>query len=393
VKLFPILALLLQGSQEPAPLSGSRSPAYAPDGRLAVSIDGDLYAQTAAGGSWARITTGTAWDRDPAWSRDGRSIVFSSNRGGRFSLWRMAATAGATPERITTANDDDSAPSVAADGSIAFVRGFGGAARVWTRAADGTEKRLTNRENAELAPAYSPDGTRIAYIQVFETGRRLLVRNLATGRDGIASGDRMPEKLAWAPDGNRILFSTTANAAGRAGAYIAAANASYVNFVGSRRGDVAWSPDGRTLTIAEFDEGGPGYNGDPARLGDRAVRDPFGARAQLVTLAAPLAPDADRREAYVTAPRDRAEQNTAAFEQVWKRSADLYFSAAGASRNQWESLAAKYRPQAAAAKDDDELQGVIHRMLRERPNLREPATGRAAVSSAHPVATEAGPPR
>jgi gamma-glutamyltranspeptidase/glutathione hydrolase len=396
VKVFALAALLACSgtalAQDAASLNGSRSPAYASDGRLAVSIDGDLYAQVAPGGAWLKITSGTAWDRDPAWSRDGRSIVFSSNRGGKFSLWRLpvGGTGTNTPERITNANDDDSSPSVAADGSIAFVRGFGGAARVWTRGTDGTEKRLTNRESAELAPAYSPDGTRIAYIQVFETGRRLLVRTIANGRDGVASADRMPEKLAWAPDGQRIAFSTTASGAGRAGMYIAAANASYVNFVGSRRGDVAWSPDGKTLTVAEFEEGGPGYNGDPARLGDRAVRDPFGPRSQLVALTAPVAPDADRREANVSAPRDLAARNTDAFEQVWKRSADLYFARAGASRTQWESLANKYRPQAAAAKDDDELQRVLHKMLRERPNLRDPATGRAAVSSAHPVATEAG---
>jgi gamma-glutamyltranspeptidase/glutathione hydrolase len=389
VKVLALVALISAvASAQDAALTGSRSPAYAPDGRLAVSIDGDLYAQASAGGAWARITTGSAWDRDPAWTRDGKAIVFSSDRGGRFALWRL--TIGGQPERITNTREDDSAPSVAPDGSIAFIRGFGGAARVWVRSADGAEKRLTTRESAELAPAYSPDGTRLAYIQVFETGRRLLVRNIATGRDGIASGDRNPEKLAWAPDGNRIAFSTTQSTAGRAGMYIAAANASYVNYVGSRRGDVAWSPDGKTITVAEFDEGGPGYNGDPARLGDRAVRDPFGTRSQLVSLAAPVAPDAERREANVAASRDRGELNTNVLDQVWQRSVKLYFSGNASRIAEWEQVKAKYRPQAAAAKNDDELQLVIHKMIRERPNLRDPASGRAAVSSAHPVATEAG---
>lgn len=387
--LFLALAL---APQDTAALKGARTPAYGPDGRIAVSIDGDLYAQVAAGGAWSRITSGPAWDRDPAWTRDGKSLVFSSNADGRFSLYRISVggPTGAKPERLTTPREDDSAPNTAADGSITFVRGFGGAARVWTRAADGSEKRLTNREQAELAPAYSPDGTRIAYIQVFETGRRLIVRTIATGRDGVAVGDRIPERLAWSPDGSRIAFSTSGG--GRTGIYVTPINASYLNFVASRRGDVAWSPDGKTIAVAEIDEGGPGYNGDPARLGDRAVREPFGTRSTLALITAPVAPDADRREAAIVAPRDLAARNTDVFEQVWQRSADLYFGNAAPrqSRAQWEALAAKYRPQAAAAKNDDELQRVLHKMIRERPPLREMATGRAAVSSAHPVATAAG---
>ena len=390
-----LAALLVQAAaQDTASLKGARTPAYAPDGRIAVSIDGDLYVQVAANGAWLRLTKGSAWDRDPAWSRDGSSLVYSSNASGRFSLYRLAVggTNENQPERLTTPRDDDSAPNVAADGSITFVRGFGGAARVWIRTADGAERRLTNRESAEIAPAWSPDGLRVAYIQLFETGRRLLIRTLATGRDGIAVGDRMPERLAWSPDGSRIAFSTIAGAAGRAGIYVVPVNASYVNFVASRRGDVAWSADGKQFAIAEIDEGGPGYNGDPARLGDRAVRDPFGTRSTLAIITAPVAPDADRREALIAAPRILAERNTNVFEQVWQRSADLYFGN-GTPRGpsaQWEALANRYRPQAAAAKDDDELQRVLHKMIRDRPPLRQSATGRAAVSSAHPVATDAG---
>jgi gamma-glutamyltranspeptidase len=53
-------------------------------------------------------------------------------------------------------------------------------------------------------------------------------------------------------------------------------------------------------------------------------------------------------------------------------------------------LKAKYRPVALAATTDVALELAIHRMIRERPPLRLAATGRAAVSSAHPVSTAAG---
>lgn len=393
VLLLPFTPIAVPQNAEP--LRGAREPAYAPDGRLAVSIDGDLFVQQAASKKWVQVTSGPAWERDPEWSRDGSYLYFSSNEHGSFALWRMAISADGLndhPEALTTSRLDDSAPSVAPDGSITFVRGFGGSARVWVRTANGTEKRLTNREEAELAPAYSPDGSRIAYIQVHETGRRLLIRNVATGRDGVAVADRMPESLAWAPDGSRIAFSTSAGNGERAGTFIVAANATYTNFATSQRGHVAWSPDGRSLAIVEVDDSQPGYNGDPARLGDRAVREPFGERFPLMIVGAPAAPDAESRESVIDAPRNIETRNTSVFEQVWERSAKLYFGDATAAARlaQWTASRDKYRPQAAAAKDDDELQRVMHRMLRERPPIRTGATGRAAVSSAHPVATEAG---
>ena len=129
---------------------------------------------------------GPAWDRDPAWTRDGRVLVFSSNRGGNFDLWRVAVNGDGSvsePERLTSTPESESAPSVAPDGTIAFVRGYGRSARVWLRAADGTERRLTKESREERAPAFSPDGTRIAYVQPSERGTRLLVRGLREARD------------------------------------------------------------------------------------------------------------------------------------------------------------------------------------------------------------------
>jgi Tol biopolymer transport system component len=53
-----------------------RDPSFAPDGRLVVSIDGDLFVQAAGGGVWTRLTSGPAWDREPSWARDGGAVVF-----------------------------------------------------------------------------------------------------------------------------------------------------------------------------------------------------------------------------------------------------------------------------------------------------------------------------
>jgi gamma-glutamyltranspeptidase len=398
-----VLALLLLALQQPAAdsgLRGVRDPAFAPDGRLVVSIDGDLYLQPAGGGVWGRLTNGPAWDREPVWSRDGTSIVFSSDRAGGFDLWQLTVAAAnasgpgrAQPERLTTSPEPDGEPSMTSDGRIIFVRGQGDAARLWTRARDGAERRLTRGQVGERSPAVSPDGARVAYIAVTETGRRLRVRALAGDSarpaDSVVVADRDAERPTWSPNGDRLAFTT---GGARPGVFITPPDGRYTNLVSSRHAEPAWAPDGRTIVLAELGADPPGYNGDPARVADRDVSEDLNATGRLWTVAAPSAPDDGLAERRVTAARSRQERNAESFDRVWTRSAELYFSTPEAQprRQRWTALRDRFRPQALAAASDTALDDVIHAMLRERPPLREAATGRAAVSSAHPVATAAG---
>ncbi len=392
--LLALLATVL--FQVPAPdtnaVEAARSPAFALDGRLALSSSGDLLVQATPNGRWVRATSGRSWDRDPAWTHDGRAIVFSSDRGGNFDLWRVTVNADGTvgePERLTSTPENESAPSVAPDGTIAFVRGYGRSARVWLRAPDGAEHRLTKESREELAPAFSPDGARVAYVQPSERGTRLLIRGLRATRDSVVNAGHAPDDLAWSPTGDRIAFAENS---GRGGVFVVAADGSWVNQASTHHGDVAWSPDGRTIAIAEYGEATPSYNGDPDRLGERVTAESFGASGRLYFVAAPSSPDAELTAHPVSAPIDRAVRNADAYDRVWARSDQLYFSASEAAdrRARWKAAHDRHRAAAIAARDDEALERAIWAMLRERPPLRESATGRAAVSSAHPVATAAG---
>jgi gamma-glutamyltranspeptidase/glutathione hydrolase len=373
-------------------LHGARGPAFAPDGRLAVSVDGDLFAQQSPGGAWMHVTTGIAWDRDPAWTRDGSSIVFSSDRSGRYALWRVKVNADGSagaPERITNSTEPESSPSVGPDGTIAFVRGVGNASRIWLRSPDGTERRFAAHESAELDPALSPDGTRIAFIQPTETGRSVIVRGLNDQRAYYVNTDRNAERVAWAPAGDRLAFT----AGGRGGGiYIAPPDGRWTNLASTKHGDIAWSADGRTLAIVEHDDQTTAYNGDPDRLGERIASETFESEQKVFLVSAPPPPDAGLTEQTIVSARDRAGRYADAYDRVWDRSTKLYFSQPDAAARlvQWQAVKAKHRPEALAAKSDDDLQHAIYAMLRERPATRSSATGRAAVSSAHPVATAAG---
>ena len=381
--------LLLQGTTTGTATSVAvRTPAFAPDGRLVVAADGDLLLQQAAGQPFRKLTSGMAWDRDPVFTRDGSAVLFASDRGGNYDIYRMPVSRDGTAgniERITTSNAPETSPADAGDGKVLFVRGTGASARIFLR--DGTtEKRAHAGDAAESSLHVSPDGRRYAYIAVNEASRRVIVRSIDGTDSTIANVDRGAERIAWSPDGERLAIST------RTGVYVVPRDGSYANFVSSRRGDVAWTPDAKSIAIAEYDDVTVSYNGDPDRLIDRSATERFGAKEQLYLVAAPVPPDHALAAQPVAADWDRAERNGAAFDRVWERTTHLYFTSPDAKtrRDAWNAAHTALRPRAIAASNDDELQSVIHELVKRRPPLRNEASGKAAVSSAHPVATEAG---
>ena len=52
------------------------------------------------------------------WSPDGKRLVFSSSRGGRFDLYQMAADGQRSPEVLYTSDDDKDATSWSPDGKF-----------------------------------------------------------------------------------------------------------------------------------------------------------------------------------------------------------------------------------------------------------------------------------
>src|SRR5690606_40655309 len=58
---------------------------------LVLEIRGDLWLAPDASDptSLIRLTSGAALDIEPAWTADGRAVIFASDRAGGFDLWRL----------------------------------------------------------------------------------------------------------------------------------------------------------------------------------------------------------------------------------------------------------------------------------------------------------------
>jgi gamma-glutamyltranspeptidase len=369
-------------------LSGARRPSRSETNVLAFERDGQLFVSTSGAASATVVSSGSAWHRD-ATLRNGQ-LLFASDSLGQYDIWRVRLDAQGRPtgalERLTSSPAHEVSPQLTADGRVVFQRGLGGESRIWLRAADGTERRITTTEQTERRPRITSDGARVAYIVLAEAGRKVVVRSLLRNTEQTVSTDGSVEDIAWAPDG-RLAIST------RTGVIVVPTDgAPYSNLVSRVHGDLDWSPDGGTITIAEFTETSVAYNGDPDRGVDRSINERASTPTRVYALPAPAAPDARRTAVAAALTTDRAVTNAAAFDRVWARSDRLYFSGTGAeSRHvRWQAVRDALRPKAVAAATDSALQEVIHTALTQRPPLREEASGRAAVSSAHPVATDAG---
>jgi dipeptidyl aminopeptidase/acylaminoacyl peptidase len=76
--------------------------------------------------------------------------------------------------------------------------------------ATGATRQLTNGKKSSQAPAWSPDGARLAFISDRTDKRQIFLINPAGGEaDALTAVDEGVTSFAWAPDGARIAYTAT----------------------------------------------------------------------------------------------------------------------------------------------------------------------------------------
>lgn len=197
-------------------LDGDYCPVFSPDGNHIAFVRGsegfvrDIYVMPASGGEPSRLTSDNRYVSSLAWTNDSRSIVFSSNRSGRFGLWQVSVEGG-QPERLPVGGDDAFAPAIAHSGALAYVQRFAKWSLIRASiAAPGETSTLLTSIEQESAPRYSPDGSRIAF-QSWRSGTPE-IWTIGSNGAGIVKvtsfGGPLTGSPAWSPDGRKIAFDS-----------------------------------------------------------------------------------------------------------------------------------------------------------------------------------------
>ena len=241
--------------------------------KIAFTSDRDgnaeIYVMNADGTEQTRLTDDPRGDGSPSWSPDGTKMTLNTGAMSRRGWNIYAMNADGTGRLLLTEGPCHYQwPSWSPDGITIALVGWGEECPdkgsvgfdIYTVNADGTNlTRLTHFPGGHGSPAYSPDGSQIAFVSTPESGTpwEIHVMN-ADGRGQVRLTDSQASNggPAWSPDGMKIAFDSERD--GNKEIYVMNADGSGQTRITDNQADdtdPTWSPDGLRIAFVSDRDG------------------------------------------------------------------------------------------------------------------------------------------
>lgn len=211
MKIMTWLAILLSllTSQAAGPAQAA-SPDAGP-GQIAFSSDRSgpwrLWSVRPDGSALRELTKAgpDEHDVDPVFSPDGKTILYTSTRGGPAGVWKLPLDT-AKPTRICDGDQAEWAP----DGRQIVLRRR---EQILTRElGTGREKQISPNDWPHCSgPAWSPDGKQIAFACRWDAGNAIFLVDASGGKPTTVYDKKGACEPHWSPDGRRIVYETETN--------------------------------------------------------------------------------------------------------------------------------------------------------------------------------------
>ena len=231
------------------------------NGKIAFDVAGNGIFATGPTGKGRRLLARRI-DEEPAWSRRGRLAVQRDSGAGASAIFlRSGRRLHALTGPLSGSGPADIQPAWSPDGRrVAFARALpaaGGRSLAGfdiyvARVRGGRLRRLTRDVGNDTQPAWSPNGKRIAFTSD-RAGNQDVYTVRPTGRGlrrltGTPAEDSAP---SWSPNGKRIAF--TSDREGNEDVFSMTARGKALRRLtrgAADEGDPAWSPNGRRIAYA-----------------------------------------------------------------------------------------------------------------------------------------------
>ena len=191
---------------------------WAPDGS-AVTFDNDyavparIVTMNGAVRPVRQSSAGTAAEMYPVYSPDGTWVYFSVITGGQFKLWRARPDGSQAAPLATNSPADDFYPAPSPDGTKLIYVNRLGQGRDTLRVLDLATGNVNKINVPGHAPAWSPNGELIAYVDLPAGYVLKVMRPDGTDRRQVSAGGGYEKSVQWSPDGKYLIAYNTSEQA------------------------------------------------------------------------------------------------------------------------------------------------------------------------------------